>query len=231
MTTTPPDYPERPPAPDEPPRQVRCEVTGKLIDPEDAVEFRGKLVSAEGKNRLMEEMLGGWESPETRELRRPSFWRRFFCSILDGVALTIVLVVVNVLILNARTVQPDGYISRRDLNGVVFSYFLPFAYYAFMHYRFGKSLGKMAGGYRVANMDGTRVSGRTALVRAFWSDGLKLVLLGPTVLFWRTPDTILFVNGAISLFGLANCIVLVTDGAYQRALHDRFAGTRVVMDE
>lgn len=229
----PPTRPTEPPDPSRPPPQVRCEVTGKFVDPEDTVEFQGKVVSAEGKNRLLAHMLGGWDSPTERTLSRPSFWRRLLCSMLDGFLMTIIIVVVNVGIL--RTRQTDGfsvYYSTRELYATLFSYALPFLYYAYMHYKYGRSLGKMAGGYRVVNMaDGLPISARTSFVRAFWSNGLSLFFLGGAMLFFRTPGVLAALNVIIAIYGVVNYISLPMDQEYNRPLHDRFAGTRVVMDE
>lgn len=225
LPATPPPLPEQASPPASHPEErsmVRCEVTGKLIPPEDAVEFRGRTVSAEGKQILLQQLMGGAASGQ---LIRPGFFRRLFCAILDYViALFVVIPLTVVVFLLAPDSQSEAALSNAAQiagAGIIF------AYHTLFLGVWGKTLGKMAGGFRVVNLDGSRISWGTAARRAFWAQGVGALpafftLVSPTV---GALATLLFF-----LYGLADCIALVVDGDMNRALHDRLAGTRAVMD-
>lgn len=208
--------------------QVRCEVTGKLVRREDSVEFQGKIVSEEGKRILLERLYGNEADAVSKTLRRPSFWRRFLCFLLDCLIVSGVMAVLNYAILGVTPgdSQSDVY-NPREVMANIFSGSVSFLYYWFMQAKYGQTVGKMAGAFRVVNMDGTPIDDRTSLVRAFWSDGYYTLLL---VVVYFAPDMYIAVSIIVLLFVLASCLSLVADREYNRALHDRFAGTRTVMD-
>lgn len=214
---------------------VRCEVTGKMCRPEDAVVFRGRVVSAEGKNILLRTLTAGGV---VEVLPRPSFAVRLLSYVIDNVVVVGIRVAVEVVFdIPVRSMQYGtpmqafSFIAAVKLgNGL-----LAFGYDAILHGVYGKSLGKMACGCRVVKMDGTDINGKIAQVRSFWKCGLHMI-----------PDLLLLVFGfsgtkgimAVLLlamlpivgFSIANAICLVTEEKFNRALHDRLAGTRVVMD-
>lgn len=204
---------------------VRCEVTGKLVAVEDTVEFHGRTVSAEGKEILLRELRNSDDASVVgEELVRPGFWRRFLCSILDSAILIAVFAVLTVVILAGSRRGADH--ARILMQFMIIAGIVSFLYFALMHATFGKTLGKMAGGFRVVNMDGTPITTHTAFMRAFWSSGILVVItvLGITT---ASEETMGWVG---NIYNLVNGIVLVADGDYNRALHDRLAGTRTVMD-
>lgn len=205
---------------------VRCEITGKMVPPDDAVEFRGKLVSAEGKEILLERLRNNEELKTDRHLTRPSFWRRFLCSMLDAIVIAIVMGVLKAVFLIPESSVFDDDFSSRGYQAVLLRVVLVSLYTAVFHGMYGQTPGKMVGGFRVVNMDGTPITGRTAVVRAFWSDGYDLL---PVILIVLAPD-MEWVWLISALYGLANCIALIADTDYNRALHDRLAGTRTVMN-
>lgn len=229
-----PDAAPPPPSQFQPPSEqqpmIRCEVTGKLVPAEDAVEFQGRMVSAEGKNLLLRSLMGGQSTSGI--LIRPSFWRRLGCTILDNIIVSIVVfptVVVTTIVLLQFFPPSSG--GEGLVNGVgqVLSGIISVAYFTIFHAIWGKSLGKMAGRYRVVNMaDGSPISFSTALFRAFWFAGIYMIP-GLAMMIWMPAGLVI---GLIAAFyGLGNSLALVIDSEYNRALHDRLAGTRVVMDD
>lgn len=205
---------------------VRCEITGKMVSPDDAVEFQGRLVSAEGKEILLERLRNNEGRGPAGEPRRPSFWRRLLCSLLDTAILGVILgALVAVLDLPDSSIFDDDF-AVRGYPGFLLRVACTFFYAAYMHGKYGQTLGKMIGGYRVANRDGTAITWPTAFVRAFWSDGYDLAFSIVVVL---RPD-LEWIWLFSLLYGLVNCLALVADTGYNRALHDRLAGTRVVMN-
>lgn len=220
----PPPLPDAPPPlpPQEQRPLVRCEVTGRMVAPEDAVEFRGKTVSAEGKEILLRQLMDGGAAPGV--LTHPGFLRRVLCYLLDCVVLTIFGLPLTIYNLSQGMDTSTGAMPV-FLQGL--AVLCTFLYPALMHGAYGKTLGKMAGRCRVVNMDGTPVTYGTAAARAFWSNA---VLGIPAVVYLFSPGIGLVLNVMTGLYGLINGIVLLVDGDMNRALHDRFAGTRVVMD-
>ena len=210
---------------DEQAGMIRCEVTGKMVRPEDAVEFQGKTVSAEGKNILVQRMLQGGAA--AGQLERPTFLRRFGCYILDniitGVGILIISFTLVFLLMDPTTMDENTSVgSFIELCNAAFV----FMYVALMHAKFSQTLGKMAGGFKVVNLDGSPITAQTAFIRAFWSIGINMV--GP-MLGMFSPMMGGLISVLIMLYNLANCLTLAFDKEMNRALHDRLAGTRVVM--
>lgn len=196
---------------------VRCDVTGMLVPVEDTVEVLGRRVSPEGRKILLRELREQETAPAGEVLVRPEFWSRFVCSVLDSVVLGALSLVIAFVLVPMRR---DPVVSKACIAAACF------LYYALMHAQFGKTLGKMAGGFRVVNLDGTRISAYTAFARAFWSTGIAAII-GLLASMGRNPHAANLLGG---VYSFANCIFLVADEEKNRALHDRLAGTRVVMD-
>ena len=209
---------------------ARCEVTGTMHPPEDLVEFKGRLVSAEGKQILLRQLMGA--QIDGKATVRPSFWRRALCSALDYVLVIIMWGVIGGIV--------GGFLGAMFMPNM-FGYMGMYApyielvvilgtvlYYTILHAAWGKSPGKMAGRYRVVAMDGSPVTFTKSFVRALFSNGYGLFALGIILLSYP------YVNPLVPLISLGyflvNCIVLLADGNQQRAIHDRVAGTRVIMD-
>lgn len=210
---------------------VKCEVTNKLYKLEDMVEFRGRVVSAEGKGILFRELMLG-QVNNALYLVRPSFWRRLLCSTLDSAILWVFSFFVISWILDALNIRYIYFISKRlpvNAAEVVANVFVAVTYFFIMHAHFGKTLGKMAGGYRVINMDGTKITTSAAAARSFWYAGIG-ALNCFSYYFRYSESVILGLSYIVSMYSLANCITLVADFRYNRPIHDRMAGTRVVLD-
>ena len=204
-----------------------CEVTGRRVAADDAVEFQGRLVSAEGKEILLERLRNGEPVPG-KGLVRPSFIRRLLCSLLDSIFLFFLWIMSDVLIYDT----PEATSMSQDFATGAYGWYVfgaacPFVYYWLMQGAYGQTLGKMAGGFRVVNMDGSPLRWHTSLKRAFWSDGIDLIPVVVSIAAGSLSEGLILVTW---LYSLVNCLALVTDGEFGRALHDRLAGTRVVMN-
>jgi uncharacterized RDD family membrane protein YckC len=100
------------------------------------------------------------------------------------------------------------------------------AYFTLMHGTSGRSVGKMAGNLKVVMLDLRPITMRTAFVRA-------LAYVGPSLL----PAAVMFVSPLASqivgilpgIYVLVDAIVAFTDKDMQRSVHDRIAGTRVIL--
>lgn len=204
---------------------VRCEVTGKMTPIEDTVFFQGRRVSAEGKNILLRRLMGGTVNQSI--LVKPSVIRRFLCSMLDNAILVAVFIPLALIILLVLAPFPGRSENSAGFLIQILAALFGFAYYATFHGIWGQSIGKMVGNYRVVNMDGTPINYTVAAARAFWSTGIQII---PALCMTVSPLLGAGISIFTSLYGLADCIALLVDSQYNRALHDRLAGTRVVMN-
>lgn len=101
-----------------------------------------------------------------------------------------------------------------------------FVYFAFMHSAWRKSLGKMVCGMHVTIADGSGVTRRKAVVRAFWSSGICALPLAALPI---SPAAFKLALLGVILYALANAITILTNPE-QRALHDIIVGSRVIPD-
>jgi len=212
-----------------------CEVTGQVLPADSLVQFQGKWVGPEGKQILLERMQSG-EPIEGTSLQRPGFWRRFGCIFLDGLILFIPSLVINVLF-GAATWNPantgakSAFVFSRGMLlvgvGELLMFAIGTAYFGILQGYNGQTLGKRSGREKVVRLDGSPIDMKTGILRGA---------------YYCMPGAILAVGGLstiISVFGvcyvlsilwsLADIICLVADSRMQRALHDRLAGTRVIL--
>jgi uncharacterized RDD family membrane protein YckC len=233
-----------------------CEVTGKVFPPEDLVVFQGKRVSAEGKAILLERLKGGLAT--SNELEKPSIWKRFIGMFADGIVVGIIAMLTAGIIMGIvmatvfqggteDEVNPSALSSGAivgQLIATVVASILVILYFGIMHGHNGQTYGKRAMKTKVVMADGSAIDKSTAYKRAFWFLGpnylcniaqlsLMLVAGGPS------PDpnsmnSAEIVGIAIVMIGavysFANAIAPLFD-SQQRALHDRFCGTRVVLTQ
>ena len=220
---------EPPSAPAQDDGLALCEVTNKRFPLEDLVEFRGKRVSVEGKRILLRQLSGAARADDG--LRRPSFLRRLLCSILDGVLVFIVMAAARIAYgITVGAINPMllfENLTAFQLGFDLFDFFLVMIYYTIFHAAWGKSRGKMAGGYRVTNPDGSPISFSVSLKRSLFSDGYGI--FGVVAIYVFSANS-LAVQILLVAYFIADCLVLVFDSSQQRSLHDRLAGTRVIMD-
>ena len=201
----------------------RCEVTGQRLSPEDAIVFRGKVLSAEGKQILLRELDGNQEQKNVISLRPPSLGRRFFSHIVDGIIFIAAFTVPVILFARYWDVCYHEYRwhIRMLLKATGFFYtFLMLAIY-------GQTLGKMLCECRVVKTDGSPISSVTAFVRTFVFSGYVLVadyICTALAIDINAPPY----ETTMSIISLASPLILLIDTKYNRALHDFICHTRVV---
>ena len=224
---------------DQGPQLVKCEISGREVPPDEIIEFQGYKVCAEGKDMLLKRLKSGEMLPG--ELERPSVLRRFGCYFVDGFLVGIVNLGITFALLGAAVVGTPG--SPGDVESFVrmqgiasfLAVLIAIAYFGLMHGSKGQTLGKMAGKLKVVNMDGSDITMGKGFARAFLYLGPNL--LQPLAMFviGMTPGAnpalgaAQFLALAAGIYLLANIILALVDRAMQRALHDRLAGTRVVV--
>jgi uncharacterized RDD family membrane protein YckC len=200
----------------------QCAITGKIVPEDELVEIQGQRVCAEGKAILMARLASGEAMPG--ELDRPTVLRRFGCIFLDGLIIGVPLVIIQAAVGGgAPAAGPTVVAGFIALVGWAVQLF----YFGAMHAAGGQTVGKKAGKTMVVNLDGSAISPTTAYIRAF-------AYIGPNVL-----SAIALLLGSVALVGIASLIVglwfltdvimALVDTDKQRSLHDRIAGTRVVV--
>jgi uncharacterized RDD family membrane protein YckC len=207
-----------------PPGMGRCEVTGQILPEDELVTLNGQRVGAEGKAILLERLNAGEVLPG--EAERPTILRRFACIFLDRIILTVPLIIVAILGI-ASAVGAGAGVSPAVFVTQLVVLVLSISYFTLMHGMGGRTLGKMAGNLRVVRIDGAPMNIPTALIRALAYEGVGIIpilLLLPGLPLLTAVGTII-----VGIYGLANIITALVDTREQRALHDRIAGTRVVM--
>ncbi len=220
---------------------AQCSVTGQWHPEDDLVSFQGQLVSAEGKQILLDRLMAG-EAPAT-DMTRPGVLRRLGCLFLDGLVM-----IIPTIVLDAGL--GFGLIAVANNTGGGFgvpagaSLFLGFyavllglmyvAYFSICHAKWGCTIGKKAGKLRVVNLDGSPISTGTAWIRGFAYAGGDVVI-GLMMLFAGLTGNSMVAMAVVGIvellvFGwiLADIIMALVDTRMQRSLHDRVAGTRVV---
>jgi uncharacterized RDD family membrane protein YckC len=118
-------------------------------------------------------------------------------------------------------------------------------YFSYPHYKWGRTPGKYVGRLKVVTLDGSPLTFRRALLRAVLyllpvliGDAADMIML-PLMLrsaakpAAHPPSAVMIIFGLafLAAFGwlIADCIFLIVDTRYQRSLHDRLAGTRVIL--
>lgn len=202
-------------------RLERCEVTGELTPVDEITVFQGKRVSPAGKRILMRELVGG--RPFGDSLPRPSFFRRFLCYLADFLVVACAASLVSPIVLFFVSMKSGLFSLIMDaIRAGLF-----FAYAAYMHGKYGKTLGKMLGKCRVVDLDGNRCGMHRAVVRAFFTTGVGVL----PILFAPFSDVILYLLAfAVFLYYLADAVVLLGDQRHERAVHDLVSGTRVIWE-
>lgn len=210
------------------PELVKCEITGKLVPPDEIIEIQGHRVCAEGKEELLQRLRSGEMMPG--ELDRPSVIHRFGCIFLDHIILGVPFVILMLAIVGTVMVQPDSkaeIIRNQGLVGFLVIV-INVAYFTILHGTRGQTLGKMAGKIKVVNLDGSKLT----MGSAFWR---AILYVGPQIAVpfvqMGAPEAMglsTALGGIGSVYALVNCICVLADSDKRRALHDRLAGTRVI---
>ena len=208
---------------------VRCEVTGRLLPPDETVVFRGRRVGAEGKRALLERLAAGLPMPGERE--DGSRWARLGAALLDTL-LFLALVLVAVVVYFAFSASSGGGFAagpRLVPAATVAWTLLAFAYYGALTAARGQTLGKIAAGIRVVDADGSPVRSGQAWGRSAVYT-LPALLGDLPGLITGDPDAVLglelVLGSLLMLWWLVD--VLFIFGPERRCLHDHLFRTRVL---
>ncbi len=219
------------------PGMGQCSVTGAWHPQDELVSFQGQLVSAAGKQILLDRLRTGANVPG--EMERPSIMGRFGCIFVDIVLLQIFTYALRP-VFGLPLIQPIGSAAasqqaKQVWPTAVIAVIVVVAvilYFGLMHGLKGRSLGKMAGKLRVVNLDGSRISMSKAFARAVAYEAGGLVISVGLILF-AVMHSKPVMYGAIalgSIWGLTDVICALVDSRRQRALHDLICGTRVIRE-
>ncbi|HEY1684666.1 MAG TPA: RDD family protein [Tepidisphaeraceae bacterium] len=214
----------------------QCAVTGKIVPEDELVTINGQRVCAEGKAILLQRLKAGEGAPG--EMEKPPVLRRVGSIIVDIIILAIPGWIVQIM---AGMGELGGRLSLPVVLVTLIMQVVTIVYFAQLHFRGGQTLGKMAGKIRVVNLDGTPISLQTAYIRALGYAGPSLLAALVTafvVLVWNVaarPSLLagwfmISIGFLVGTYGLANCLFALFDGTMQRAIHDRIAGTRVILN-
>ncbi|MGC8625796.1 MAG: RDD family protein [Phycisphaerae bacterium] len=216
---------------------ARCTITKKWFPEDELVTFQGQRVSAEGKQILLDRLLTGAEAPGKPIC--PTRWNRLWCICLDWLVITlcwyagmvpVVFILVRLLHLDFASFVAKGVVMFLLLGTISVGYF------AFMHGRKGKSIGKMAGSLLVVNLDGSPISRLKAAARAVVYCGAIFLFVAVLLSMgaWHPTKIHLVAIGSLTfvclIWGLLDIICAVFDTRTQRSLHDRICGTRVIWE-
>ncbi len=216
-----------------------CEVTGQVVPRDALVDFQGKRVSAEGKQILLDRLQSGIDPIHDGPAVLPGPWRRAGCICIDNFALMAAGYILGATlghIAAANIVKHhESAAQTKHLTLILLAtislcgWLLNVAYFTFMPFKSGKTLGKLVGREKIIRMDGGKMTFGQSLLRAI------VFCLGSLFI-----TCALFVGGLNSialgeLLGLAWLILdwafIVGDPALRLALHDRIAGTRVIFSD
>jgi uncharacterized RDD family membrane protein YckC len=203
------------------PAMGQCAVTGKMVPEDELVEIHGQRVCAEGKAILMARIASGETLPG--EYDRPTVLRRFGCIFLDGLIFGI-----PVGLISGGLIGATGSIENANIVGLI-AVIAQFIYFGAMHAAGGQTLGKKAGNEVVVNLDGSPVRAPAAYIRS-------LAYVGPNFLaaiakFTLNPMAIGVTTMIVFVWALADILFALLDSSQQRSLHDRIAGTRVIVKQ
>ena len=220
----------------------RCQITGKMVPRDQIVVFHGYRVCAEGKAEILRRLRTGQAMPG--ELEAPTVTRRFLAMTLDGFIIMLFMFATGSLagydpFSEGLGGSMGGATGEEALNRfrygcgmyVLFNLSI-IAYYTLFHASLGQSIGKMALGIMVVDAQGRRPTHRVAAIRALVYEGVDL-FSSVLLLAVTDPgmiDAYLAMTPMVSFsWYVADAIAALADPAEQKSIHDRLAGTRVVM--
>lgn len=213
---------------------VQCDVTGKWVPRDEAIDFQGRKVSAEGKAILLEKLRSGESLPG--ELEPPSVGRRFVCIFADN--LMLVMFGLALVIPVTKLADPDNYWLMHSVAGII-NASISIAYFTIMHGTRGQTIGKMLGKIKVVNADGTPIDMKTAFYRAMLYQGPSLippivgVIIGGSGDIYRQifQQTALqsYMQFIAVFYVIISIVLALSDKAEQKAIHDRVVKTRVIV--
>ncbi len=218
------------PGVDAPPGMMQCSVTGQWLPPDDLVMFRGRLVSAQGKALLLDQLRTGVDGPGAFVCA--GLLRRRRAIGIDFLVLIGFAYLVGAVVYGIFSSQADrGYTFRLSITLGLATLFA-WAYFTVMHRWRGQSLGKMTRGLRVVTLDAKRISWTQATVRSLivligWFAAVALMLVAQ---YKRQPGMFHFAYVVLVAWLLIDMLPALFDKARRRTMHDRICGTRVIVE-
>jgi len=222
----------------QPTQLARCSVTGNLVPEDELINFQGQLVCAEGKAILLDRLKAG--EALVGGMERPRILLRFGCIVLDNIILAVAGGLVGGLLGAGMGIMKFP-MATIFAAAQIAAAIIAVTYFTMMHAARGQTLGKMAGKIMVVNLDGTPISFRTAFIRALIYYGpsfLNIVLMfifvsnAPPPGQPTTPFNSMTIGSAlVGCWYIADLLVGLLDTNQQRTIHDRIAGTRVIVRE
>ncbi len=185
--------------------QAFCAETGKIFDKSEMVQIGDAWVSAAAKPAFLQRLSEGLAI--SNQVRYAGFWIRFVAKMIDGLILTVVLVVPFIAIMAAMGgFAETGETSEAALIfQVVFQlgyYLVAAGYSIFFVGKYGATPGKMVCKIKIVNSDGVKISYGRATGR-FFAEILSALICN--------------IGYIMAAFDVE-----------KRALHDRICNTRVI---
>jgi uncharacterized RDD family membrane protein YckC len=219
------------------PEAVQCEITGRWVSADAVVTIQGHRVCAEGKAELLERLRSG--ELMHGEMERSTVLRRLGALLLDGIIvgavnLALTLLVLGTLIPGATTPGGPAALGAPFAAVQVIGALFTLAYFTILHGTRGQTVGKMAVRIKVVDANGAAISMGTALTRALFYQGpgiVAMIIMAFAAMNGSAGGVIAStaVNGLGSVYIFVSVIVALVDQAQQRTIHDRLAGTRVIL--
>lgn len=165
----------------------------------------------------------GGGRPYGDSLPRPWLPRRLGCFLVDVLVVAFAVAVVRAVLSRLLGTNAEWFAFLMD--SIVAAIF--FAYAAYMHAKYGKTLGKMLGACSVVDLDGDPCGTRRAVIRAFFTTGPGMFQI--VVLAFSQVGAYLYYFFVV-IYYIANAVTLLGNSEQERGLHDFLAGTRVIWD-
>jgi len=193
-----------------------------MLHPDDTVNFRGWRFGAQGKVILLAKLERGEKLPG--EVHTVTLSNRAGAAFADGVFFVLIgFVIALVLESSANITYPAHWVT-------VAGACLYIAYHAIITPVIGKTIGKAATNYYVADLDGGPISTKTSWIRALSGRGYILIIAGfaaHEALNGRHGLlTLEVVIGVVAAYPIANLLTAWVRPD-NRAIHDLIAGTCV----
>lgn len=206
------------------PGLVQCQLTGEWLPEDQTVILRGLRVSAGGKQELLERLLAG--DPLPGESLKPSFGKRFGALFLDNLLIFVPIWILTIVASLQMSTGTDAALMQVAVS--IFGIAVCFLYTVLLHARSGQTLGKRATSIKVVMLNGSPISMRTSIKRSLILYGPQII--GPIFAITLTDYEMIgaTLTGLGSLFYFADVIVTLVD-QQQRSIHDRVAGTKVIL--
>ena len=244
-----------------PDRFKACEVTGEILPVDSLVQFQGKWVSEKGKQILLERLQSGEPTVSNEWVRPGFWRRFgcylldwLIIGVVEMVCFFILLIPLAAFAA-AHAQNPSQAPGAPPPPWAIWFLIVPLLviniflilYFSYPHYKWGRTPGKYVGRLKVVMFDGSPLTFRRALLRSVLyllpaliggaADLLLLPLMLPSAAnpAPHPPSAVMIIVGLVFIaafvWWIADCIFLIADTRYQRSLHDRLAGTRVILSQ